>query len=120
MIEKLKLNNPEDIIEYNYLRIERLLEETPDIKNVAYIAFFKRRDGQVSLFRQKISGRKEPKYIYQSIGAIKTAIAQHFYSSLFYKEEDKVRRKFINDNFIFVPVISSLSINEILQQNEVV
>lgn len=120
MIKKLKSNNPEDVIEYNYLEMKRLLEETPDIKNVAYIAYFKRRDGQVSLFRQKISGRKEPKYIYQSIGAIKTAIAQHFYSSLFYKEEDKVRRKFINDNFIFVPVISSLSINEILQQNEVV
>lgn len=108
------------VLEYNYSKMEEILEETPDIKNVAYIAFFKKKNGQVSLFRQKISNRKEPKYIYQSMGSIKTAIAQHFYSELYYKHEEKIRRKFINDNFIFVPVIPSLSVEEILQKNEVV
>lgn len=107
-----------NILEYNYQKIESLLDEAPEIKGSAYIAFFKRRDGKLSLFRQRISGKKEPKYIYQSIGAIKVAIAQHFRSHLYYKEEEKVRKKFINDNFIFVPVIPSLSIEEILQKNE--
>lgn len=108
------------ILEYNYICMEDDLDKMPDIKNVAYIAFFKKKNGQISLFRQEISKRKEPKYIYQSIGAIKIAIAQHFRSHLHYKEEEKVRRKFIDDNFIFVPVIPSLSIEQILQKNEVV
>lgn len=108
------------ILEYNYICMEEDLDETPNIKNVAYIAFFKKKNGQISLFRQKISGKKEPKYIYQSIRAIKTAIARRFHSDLYYEAKEKVRRKFIDDNFIFVPVIPSLSIEQILQKNEVV
>jgi hypothetical protein len=108
------------ILEYNYICMEEDLDETPNIKNVAYIAFFKKKNGQISLFRQKISNKKEPKYIYQSIRAIKAAIAQHFYLHLYSEDKKKVRKKFIDDNFIFVPVIPSLSIEQILQKNEVV
>lgn len=108
------------ILEYNCICMEDDLDKMPNIKNVAYIAFFKKKNGQISLFRQKINGKKEPKYIYQSIRAIKAAIAQRFHSHLYLEAKKKVRRKFINDNFIFIPVIPSLSIEQILQKNEVV
>lgn len=33
------------ILEYNYICMEEDLDETPNIKNVAYIAFFKKKNG---------------------------------------------------------------------------
>lgn len=102
--DKFDMQNEKDIVEWNHHHYENLLSKfpVPNQKNFPCIAFFKKKDRTLLLYQSKISNRKNAKFIFPSVSALKTSISLHFHSSLFYKDEEKLRREFIDKNFIIV------------------